>query len=294
MTHVTPAEVRRESARSTDGRFGAQPRNPAEVGFDGVRARDVNVWLGDAQRFTLDGIMHSARGGNDRFLVTQFEATATNLQQMKGLCSRGGMQGIMVWDRARGRRGARYAADTPLDVAVFHGGRAFKLRVTPARLVQATHAWFYSGKDEPILTPDTCADTPTTQAEYAAMRPFTNRYRDDLSNPGGMQDFASWWREPRVSDRGLGFMDGDALVVTETGFDLLETKGGHGPLEARMKTGQIRTLEAWGKVPGCRAFAIDEGGTVGSTAVVEYTADGVYAYDTSLYELRDTLCGGRA
>ncbi|OZB84380.1 hypothetical protein [Microbacterium sp. 13-71-7] len=313
----------REQARRTDGRFGEQARTAPDVTLPTasgaaavygrinsprtlprrytpdevrrllavvkhVRARNVDVWLGDARRFTIDGIMHSRRGGRDRFLTLQFSTDPSHLKQMQDLSDRDGMQGIAIRDPQEGRPGARYDPERVLEVHVFHQGRAAVQFVSPARLVELTHQWFASGQDEPLVTAHTEDDTPATQQNYRAMNPFSNRYRDDRTRPSGMRDYATWWREP-AEQRGLGFMDGDSCVVTERGFDLLELKNGHGELEGRMKAGQRMTLEAWGRLEGCRAFAVDENGTSDRTQVVEYSGGRGIAYESSLAEMHDRL-----
>lgn len=281
----------RELHRRTSGQFGDIPHSGPDVSLPPRRrcsARDLDVWLGDARRFTIDGILHSRRGGTDRFLTLQFSGDPEHLEQMRRLSDRNGMQGVAVVDRSAGKVGARYDPERVLEVHVFFNGEQSKRFVTPARLVELTHAWFKSGQDAPLVTNEDEDDTPTTQANYRAMNPFSNRYRDHSTNPGGMRDYASWWKEPQ-DEKGLGFMDGDSVVVTEECFDLLEMKGGHGPLEDRMKRGQQMTLEAWGKLDNCRAFVIDENGTSDNTSVVAYSGDDKWVYDTTLDELRSTL-----
>lgn len=288
---ISPADFARirEAARHRDGTFGEHLHTAPEVGLNTrCRARDVDVWLADAQRFTIDGILHSAKKGSDRFMTVQFSTDPEKTEQMRRLSERKGMQGIAIVDNQEGRRGAKYDPERVLEVHVFFAGEEEKCYVSPARLVELMHEWFFSGRDIPIVEADTEDDTPTTQANYQRMLPFSNRYRDDTTNPGGMRDFASWWKEPQEM-RGLGFMDGDAVVATEAGFDLLELKGGYGPLDDRMKSGQSRTLEAWGKLAGCRAYAVDEGGTSEATDVIEYSGGPGISYRTSLTDLRDAL-----
>lgn len=293
MTTIpSPADIARirESARHTDGTFGEHARTAPEVRLAGgrCRARDLDAWLGSASRFTIDGILHSRRNGPDRFMTLQFSTDPDHLEQMRKLSDREGIQGVAVKDPSAGRNVSRYPSDRVLEVHVFFEGQHEKCFVSPARLVELTHAWFTSGQDEPLVTTETEEDSPHTQANYARMNPFSNRYRDNRTRPSGMKDYATWWKEP-TGERGLGFMDGDSVVVTETGFDLLEMKNGHGPLEDRMKTGQRMTLEAWGKLDGCRAFAVDENGDSDATDIVEFSGGRGISYETTLGEFRDTL-----